>query len=144
MSLIKEVINEVKNLDVTGKSIKKFGLVVSFVFLALSALLFWQELWQSTRALFLIFGILLVIGAIFRANSEEMKIVYRIWMGLAFFLGWIMSRVILTFLFYLVVTPIGFIAKLFGKKFIDLKFKSSRESYWVNKENKKTDFEKMF
>ena len=49
-------------------------------------------------------------------------------MGIAFAIGWIVSRAILILLFYFVVTPIGIIARFFGKKFIDISFLRSSES----------------
>ncbi|KAF0151425.1 MAG: hypothetical protein FD143_1904 [Ignavibacteria bacterium] len=144
MSLIKDVVNELKSLNCSEKSVKKFGFTVGTVFVLLSALMDWLDFWQSVRFIFLIGGVLLILGAMLRSKSVEMKIVFRFWMGIAFFLGWIMSRVILSFLFYFILTPIGFLAKIFGKKFLDLKFKSSGESFWVKKESKQTDYEKMF
>lgn len=144
MSLIKDVSNEIKALDISAKSIKKFGLVVGGVFAVLGVLLIWKDVWQSTRIVFLVVGVLLFVGGLARSKSEEMKIVYRLWMGMAFLLGWIMSRVILFILFYFVLAPIGFIAKLFGKQFLDVKFKSEKTSYWIPKEKKQTDYEKMF
>lgn len=144
MSLIRDVANEIKALDISSKSIKKFGLVVGGVFATLGAFLIWKEVWHSTRIVFMVAGVLLIVGGLVRSNSEEMKIVYRLWMGIAFFLGWIMSRVILSILFYLVLAPIGFTAKLFGKQFLDVKFRNGRTSYWIPKEKKRTDYEKMF
>ncbi len=144
MSLIKDVLSEIKDLDVSTKSVKKFGFVVGGVFTLLAALLFWKNVWQSTRIIFLVVGVSLIFGSLVRPNSEEMKIVYRLWMGLAFFLGWIMSRVILFILFYFVLAPIGLIAKVFGKQFISVKFKDGKQSYWIPKEKQLTDYEKMF
>lgn len=42
-----------------------------------------------------------------------------------------MTRVILIVLFYLIITPMGLLAKLFGTSFLDMKFKEKKESYWV-------------
>lgn len=144
MSLIKDVLNELKQLDVSEKTIKKFGFTVGSVFVFISAFLFWINDWQIARIFFLLSGSLLILGSVIRAKSEEMKIVYQVWMGIAFFLGWIMSRVILLILFYFILAPIGVLAKLFGKRFLDLEFKSNKDSYWITKEKKSTDFEKMF
>ena len=144
MSLIKDVFSEIKALDVSPKSVKKFGFVVGGVFTLLAILLFWKDVWQSTRIIFLVGGVSLILGGLVRANSEEMKIVYRLWMGLAFFLGWIMSRVILFILFYFILAPIGLIAKVFGKQFLSIKFKDGKQSYWIPKEKQQTDYEKMF
>lgn len=45
-----------------------------------------------------------------------------------------MAKIILIVLFYLVVTPIGLLAKLFGKDFLKLKFsENSEDSYWISK-----------
>ncbi len=52
---------------------------------------------------------------------------------LGFGLGWIMTRVILTALFFLIITPIGFISRLFGKRFLDLRFDRRPETYWIEK-----------
>lgn len=144
MSLIKDIAVEIKALDVSEKSVKKFGFTVGLVLMLLSLFLFWKDFWQSTRLFFLLCGVLLFLGALLRSKSEEMKIIYRLWMGIAFLLGWFMSRIILLVLFYALLTPIGFIAKLFGKQFLDLQFKSDLESYWIKKENKQIDYEKMF
>ena len=45
-------------------------------------------------------------------------------------LGWIMTRVILSLLFFGVLTPIGIILRLFGKQFIELKWNKTKSTYW--------------
>jgi hypothetical protein len=52
---------------------------------------------------------------------------------LGFGLGWLMTRLILTALFFLIITPIGFICRLFGKRFLDLRFDRRPETYWIEK-----------
>jgi hypothetical protein len=68
-------------------------------------------------------------------------------MSLAIVLGFIMSRVILTVLFYLVLTPISFLAKLVGKKFMVLKYDKSAKTYWEKRtiiQKKQIDYERQF
>lgn len=48
-------------------------------------------------------------------------------------MGWIMTRLILSILFYAVVTPIGLIAKIFGNSFLELRISPPQESYWTDK-----------
>src|SRR2546427_261476 len=52
-------------------------------------------------------------------------------------IGWITTRVILILVFYLVITPLGFAMRLFGKRALDLKFADadSKESFWNYREN---------
>jgi hypothetical protein len=55
--------------------------------------------------------------------------------------------VILSVLFYLVVTPIGLLGRLFGKGFLDLKFNRNVDSYWIPKAKvklEKSDYERQF
>lgn len=144
MSWIKDVKNEIAALHISSKILKKFGLVVGSAFILLSILFWWKE-WNTTVLyLFLIFGVLLITNGIFRSKSKDFELLYKIWMGFAFALGWIMSRLIIVIIFYLVLTPVSLTAKLFGKKFLDIKFRDGKNSYWIKKEKKKQDYEKMF
>ncbi len=53
----------------------------------------------------------------------------RLWFGLSKFLGTIMSKIILTILFFAVVTPMGLIRKMFGADPLQLKkWKKGTES----------------
>jgi hypothetical protein len=68
-------------------------------------------------------------------------------MTLAILLGWLMTRIILIILFYLVVTPIGLLAKLSGKDFLNRKFNREAQSYWIPRKATTTDkgnYEKQF
>ena len=68
-------------------------------------------------------------------------------MTLAFVLGFIMAHVILTLFFFLVVTPIGLLARLFGKDFLQRRLDKSASSYWIPREPKTTtaaDYERQF
>jgi hypothetical protein len=142
MSWIKDVAHEIKELNVTEKSLRKFGLTVGIVFLAVGLLLIWKSVWPNINYIFVAVGSSLILGGLLTPN--RLKMFYKIWMGLAFALGWVVSRFILIILFVLILTPVGFIAKLFGKKFLDLKFKDGKNSYWIPKEKRKIDYEKMF
>ena len=59
-------------------------------------------------------------------------------------LGWIMTRVILIIIFYLIVTPIGLIARLFGKQFLDLSLNENVNSFWNKRAETVNDMEKQF
>ena len=55
---------------------------------------------------------------------------YRAGMTVSFYIGQIVSRVLLSVLFLLVVTPLGLLLRLFGKDLLHLKRKPASESYW--------------
>ena len=65
----------------------------------------------------------------------------------AIILGWIMTRVILSLLFYVVFTSIGLTLRFFGKQFLELRWDKSKESYWnfrTEEHLKKENYEKQF
>ena len=105
---------EIKNINTDLNELKKFGKTVGAVFSAIGLFLF---LYHKMQFGFYIggLGILLVLlGFIF---PRSLKNPYKIWMTLALVMGFFMSRLILTILFYFVVTPIGLLAKMFRKDF---------------------------
>ena len=61
-------------------------------------------------------------------------------------LGWVMTRILLTIVFFLVVTPIGLLQRLFGKRAIEVDFKPDAASYWQARTARPApeDYEKQF
>ncbi len=85
------------------KTLKSFGLVVGGVFCALGAWIVYRG--HIYGAVFLAAGLTLLLGGLLRPSA--LKSVHRVWMTLAFCMGWVMTRVILTLFYYLAVTPVG-------------------------------------
>ncbi len=137
------ILEEIKNIKESKKDLRKFGLTVGIVLLAIAGLLLWKG--KASYPVFGIIGGLLVIaGLLFPIILRPLN---KVWMTLAILMGWVMTRVILTILFFIVLTPLKFIAKLFGKDFLDLKIDKARDSYWEvreKKEIKPIDYEKQF
>ena len=134
---------EFKHIKETKKDLRKFGLTVGIVLVLIAAVLFYFE--KSSSVYFAVIGAVLILTAVI--YPKILKLLNKIWMGLAIILGFVMSRVIIAILFYLVLTPIGLLAKLFGKKFMDLIYNKSAESYWEIrsiKEKKQLDYERQF
>lgn len=124
MSLKKEI----ESIKSSRSDLRKFGLVVGSVFFGLGILFLFVG--GGTASYLSGLGLILVIlGALY---PPALEILHRPWMILALLMGWIMSRLILTLIFFLVFTPIGFFAKLLGKDFLKLKSSKDR-SYWVDR-----------
>ncbi len=134
---------ELKQIDVSNKAVMKTGITVGVVLILVSSLLWYFE--KTTFVYFSITGGLLVIFA-FIATSV-LRLFHRLWMMLALLMGFVMSRVILTLLFYFILTPVGLIAKFVRKKFMPLGFDKNVLSYWEKRENvnkKPLDYERQF
>lgn len=134
---------EIKHIDKSDNSVKKTSVTVGIVLLIITFIL-----WYFSKTSFIYFG---AIGGIFIILSyiavPLLRPFHRLWMSLALILGWFMSRVILIILFYLVITPIGLFAKLFGKRFLELKINKSAKTYWEKRENiikQPIDYERQF
>ena len=68
-------------------------------------------------------------------------------MVFAVVLGWFMTRVILSLLFYVIITPIGLVLRIFGKDFLEIKKESVQGSYWNQRDSnleKNQNYEKQF
>ena len=134
---------EIKNIKSEKSDLLKFGITISIILLMIAGFLFWKE--KESFQIFLAIGIFLFLAAI--ALPTVLKPVYWIWMIFATILGWIMTRVILSLLFYITLSPIGLILRFFGKQFLELRWDQSKESYWnirTNDHLQKEKYEKQF
>ncbi|MBN1592250.1 MAG: hypothetical protein JW941_03250 [Candidatus Coatesbacteria bacterium] len=75
-----------------------------------------------------------VIFIIALAAPRPLIPAFRIWMIIAHAIGWCMTRLLLTSMFYLVFTPIGIIMRLVGRDPLHRDFRSSKTSFWIAKE----------
>src|SRR6202030_1042050 len=109
---------DLKKLKSGARDLRKFGLTVGGVFVLLGVLFLFRH--RSSYPFFLGAGaVLTAFGAIW---PRALKYVYIAWMALAFTLGFVMSSVILAMFFFLVVAPIGLLARLFQKDFLARKW----------------------
>ena len=134
---------EIKNIKSEKSDLRKFGITVGIILLVISGFLFWKE--KESFQIFLSIGIILFLTAI--VIPVVLKPFYWIWMVFATILGSIMTRVILSLLFYVMFTPIGLALRFFGKQFLELRWDKSKDSYWNFKTNEhlqKEKYEKQF
>ena len=125
------------------KEWRKFGIGVAAILAVIATiqLIVGRELFiyfYGFAAFFLFCGLLLPI---------IIKPVYILFSYLGFVLGWSMTRVILSILFYIIFTPIGLILRLFGKHFLDLKIEKKAGTYWLDKKIEtinKVHYERQF
>ncbi len=139
MSWIKE---EYKKLDQSPSTLRRFGLLVGGVFLFLGGLLIWRQRGAGWPLFSL--GTILIIGG--AGIPRALKCVHAPWMLFALALGAVVSRILLTVVFYLVVTPIGFFQRCFGKRTIEVAFPDNVSSYWQERTTHPIpkDYERQF
>ena len=121
------IIEEVKNIKSGKRELRQFGITIAVVLGILGSWFIWQG--KGGSSILLTIAILFLSLGLFLPSL--LKPLQKLWMTLAVLLGWLMTRVILIVLFYLVVTPIGLLARICGKDFLNRKFNKEAESYWI-------------
>jgi hypothetical protein len=118
--------DEIQALKTGPRDLRKFGLMVGGVFALLAAWCWWRE--KAGAPYFLCAALpLVVLGC---AWPGALKWPYIAWMSIGLALGLIVSSVLLTVFFYLVVTPFGLLARAAGKDFMRRRKEPGARTYW--------------
>tara|TARA_B100000941_G_scaffold225112_1_gene167356 strand:- start:1 stop:384 length:384 start_codon:yes stop_codon:yes gene_type:complete len=97
-----------------GSDLRIWSLIISFIFLALGL-----------------------------TKSNLLTPLNKLWFKFGLFLGKIISPLIMGFIFFVVVTPIGIIMRLLGKDLLNLKY-NKKKSYWIEKTGPKSKMKNQF
>ena len=125
--------------DIKIGSNRSFGIVFFVVFLLISFYPLINGLDIRLWSLLVSF-IFLILGLL---NSKLLNPLNKIWFKTGIILGNIVSPLVMGFIFFIVVTPIGFIMRLFGKDMLNLKF-NNNDSYWIEKKEPKSKMRNQF
>tara|TARA_B100000579_G_scaffold218417_1_gene178632 strand:+ start:509 stop:892 length:384 start_codon:yes stop_codon:yes gene_type:complete len=125
--------------DIKISSNRSFGIVFFTVFLLISLYPLLNNgdirVWSLAISVFF-----LVLGLV---NSKILTPLNKLWFKFGIFLGRIISPIIMGIIFFLVVTPIGFIMRLIGKDLLNLKYQNI-QSYWIKKTGPKSKMKNQF
>jgi hypothetical protein len=123
---------------------RNFGFIVGGAFCALGAWWLYRGKFQTFSALMIVLGAALVITAL--VYPKLLVLPNRAWMALAEALSFVMTRVILAIVFFLLVTPVGFFRRLAGGDSLNRRADRS-DSYWRPYAQRQMDprhYEKMY
>jgi hypothetical protein len=123
---------------------REFGLIVGGVLLLLSSYWWLRGKWPDARLITAgMGGALVILGALI---PRVLVWPNKAWMALAEVLGFVSTRIILAVVFFGIVTPIGFVKRLFGWDPLHRRSRAS-DSYWRPYSARQRDprhYEKMF
>ena len=121
---------------------RSFGLSVGGVLIVIAALLVWRG--RVTRAEIIgVVGAVLVVGGAFA--PKLLKWPSDLWWAFAMALGWVNARVLLSVLFFLILSPLGLLWRLTGRD--PLSFRRSSYPGWTpypERLRRREHFERMF
>ena len=116
-------------LNADRKQLRSFALLTGALLATIFGLLLplvWGYAWPLWP--WAVGGVLIAWGLV---APRTLLPVYRVWMKFAAVLGWINTRLILGFVFYALITPIGLGVRLFGRDPMQKKFDPNASSYRV-------------
>jgi len=119
---------------------RNFGLVFFIAFLVVS-------LWPLTYGepiriwLVIISMVFLILGLM---NSKLLTPLNKLWFKFGMILGAIVAPIVMGFIFFLVVTPIGLVMRIMGKDLLNKKYDKKKNTYWINRYKNMSSMKKQF
>ena len=119
---------------------RSFGLLFFIVFLTIGL---WPlkngdnlNLYFSvTSLIFLILGLL---------NSKLLSPLNKIWIKFGEILGIIIAPIIMALVYFVFLTPVSLVVRVFGKDLLGLKFTNKQQTYWINRKKNMGSMRKQF
>ncbi len=120
---------------------RKFGLTVGIAFLILGGVLRFSRHRATAGAVLGGLGALLVVATL--VAPSHLGPLRRAWMGLGRAISQVTSPVLMGIVFFLVISPIGLLMRLFGRR--PLVHRERDGSFWVDRASRsRGDLERQF
>ena len=119
---------------------RSFGLLFFIVFIVVGL---WPAIKGETANIYLILISLffLIFGLI---NSKILSPFNRAWIKFGEILGLIIAPIIMALVYFIILTPISLIVRMFGKDLLGLKFLKKQDTYWTKRKKKIGTMKKQF
>ena len=118
---------------------KSFGIVFFIVFLIISIYPIINN--NEIRVWSIIVSIIFLIMGL--RNSRYLTPLNIMWCKFGILLGNLISPIVMGLIFFIIVSPIGLLMRIFSKNFLNLK-KNNDNSYWVKTNNQKSKMKNQF
>ena len=118
---------------------KSFGILFFIIFLFIAL---WPLINSGSIRLWAL-GIALIFLVLGITNSKILTPVKKNWIKLGEILGKIIAPIVMGFIYFIIITPIGLLMRLVGKDFLNLKF-NKNESYWIKRAKNLNTMKRQF
>ena len=125
--------------DIKISSNRNFGIVFFIVFLLVAVYPILKGNDIRIWSLLISFAFL-ILGLI---NSKLLTPLNKLWFKFGLLLGKIVTPLIMGFIFFIVVTPIGILMRLLRKDLLNLKY-NEKKTYWIEKTGPKSKMKNQF
>lgn len=132
------LLQEIKAIPSGRKELRNFGIVFAAVGAIIGGCLMWNH-WDKEGTIagytkpYYFFGgggVFLLLGLLLPVVLLPLQ---KVWMMLAALLGWVMTRLILSVMFFIAFTGMRCLGTIFGHRFLELKADPSATSYWISR-----------
>lgn len=119
---------------------RSFGILFFFVFLGFG-------LWPLTKdqptnfILIFISTIFLILGVFY---SKILSPLNNLWIKFGELLGRIVAPIVMALVYFVILTPISLLVRIFGKDLLGLKFLKKQNSYWIKRNKDMGKMDKQF
>jgi hypothetical protein len=113
-------------VDVEKKRLREFGVVMGLVISLISAYLLYRE---RTASVWFLLATLYFVGSAWFAPTT-LRRVEKGWLWFGERMSVVMTFLLLTLTYYLVMTPIALLLRVMKKDILDLKLDKSAKTYW--------------
>ncbi len=128
--------------NISTKELREFGLILSLFFPLIIGFLIPFLYSDNFREWTLWVSLFFLSFSLFKPNFLYLP--YQLWIKLGFTLGYVNSKIIFGIIFFLVVTPIGIIMKIFKYDPLKIKLNKKIKSYKVLNNKVKVDLNRIF
>jgi hypothetical protein len=111
------------------REIRRFGLVAMVFFGALCAL----GIWKARPLPTYLFGFLCALGLCFLLLPSLSRPIYHGWLKVAHLIGTIITAILLSVVYYTVITPSALIKRVLGGPPLPTKPDKKASTYWVDR-----------
>jgi hypothetical protein len=128
MSIFKDIHDEIiaAAIEPSGRDLN----ILALVFLVVPSAIGGLWLWRGFASGWWLIGIGAGL-AVLRVIPPLFRRVYRLWLAFSIVLGFFVSRILLTLIFFLLITPVGLIMRATGKDPMERKIDPEANSYWI-------------
>ena len=117
--------------NVPKKTLRSFGLLVGGIW---GVIALWPMVFRHEPPRLWALGLMAALVGLGLVAPAALRHPYRGWMALGHALGYVNSRILLSLVFYLVVTPMGFVMRLFGRDPMRRGFDPKSPTYRIDRE----------
>ncbi|MCB9750960.1 MAG: hypothetical protein H6713_13310 [Myxococcales bacterium] len=120
------------------RQLRQFAWLIAAALVIVVGLAGYRAGWTWSRAHGITLALAVVVLAIGRWRPELLRPPLHLWMTLGAAIGLVMNPVLLTIFFLVVLTPIGLVARAFGRRPLDLSWRAPG-SYWLARDEPDED-----